>query len=249
MAKLSPKHTFDKRREFERKAAEACAEVAHVLIIDYLRGWNKATKKNIRLAKKALRKAYDLDPKVALAHLADGKIREVEGDLKGEVEALNEALAIDKDLLDAHAHMANAHILLGDAKEALAVLSKAPPPSRGDPELGLFDWFKGRAYFHLKDYDQAIYWLQKSIDERPTTWFSWAHLISAYALKGRLAQPEAKAALTTYRKEFLKDWPLDPKIRNYYKQPKYNGAYSELQAALKELFKGLEIAKEKADFP
>ena len=249
MAKLSPDDTREKRREFERKAAEACAEVAHVLIIDYLRGWNKATKKNIRLAKKALRKAHDLDPKVALAHLADGKIREVEGDLEGEVEALKKALGHDKNLLDAHAHMANAHILLGDAKEALTVLSKAPPPSRGDPELGLFDWFKGRAYFHLKDYDRAIYWLQKSVDVRPTTWFSWAHLISAYALKGRLAQPEAQAALNTYRKEFLKDWPLDPKIRNYYKQPKYNGAYSELQAALKELINGLEKSHQTAGVP
>ena len=170
------------------------------------------------------------------------KFAKSKGDLEGSIHALNEALGLDPNLLDAYAHMANAQILLGQAEEALEVLRKAPELSRGDPELGLFDWFKGRAYFHMKDYDQAIHWLQKSVDERPTTWFSWAHLISAYALKDQLREASAQSALTKYREEFLKDWPLDPKIRNYYKQPKYNGAYSQLQAALEELLKGLNIS-------
>ncbi len=54
----------------------------------------------------------------------------------------------------------------------------------------------------MKDYDPAIHWLKKSVDVRPTTWFSWAHLISAYAHKERLGEPEAKADLDEYRRRF-----------------------------------------------
>ena len=58
--KLAPQSTLAARREFEKAAAEALAGLAHVLMIDYLRGWNKATNENIGLAEKALEKAYTI---------------------------------------------------------------------------------------------------------------------------------------------------------------------------------------------
>ena len=250
MAHLSAADTRVARRKFEKDAAKALAELAHVLMIDYLRGWNDATKENIRLAEKALEKAYTIHRSVPLAHVAESKIREVKGDLEGSIESLDVALALDPGLADAYAHKANALILLGRAEEALDVLIKAPELSRGDPELGLLSWFKGRAYFNMgayskrRDYyEKAIDWLKKSVEERPTTWFSWAHLISAYALTERLKKPDAdvQKAVNTYRANFQKDWPLD-KIKAYYHQPKYRGKSRQLQAALKKYISGLETA-------
>lgn len=247
MPKLTPQGTL-------KQAAEAWAKLAHVLMIDYLRGWNNATEENVRLAEEALQKADALDRSVALAYVAKAKILEVkEGNLKGEIDALNEALKFDRNLADAYAHQANAHILLGEAEKAPELLTKAIQFSQGDPELGLCYWFMGRAYFHkaatpgisledaAKDYDTAIHWLKKSTDERPTTWFTWTHLISAYAWRNQLGKDEAQKAVKKYRDEFKEKWPLE-KINDYYKQVKYQGAYPQLQAALKNHIKGLEIA-------
>ena len=90
---------------------------------------------------------------------------------------------------------------------------------------------------------------RSSVEERPTTWFSWAHLISAYALTERLGERDAKAALNAYRQKFQADWPLDPNIKDYYTQAKYRGAAPQLQASLQEYFRGLEIAKRTDGFP
>ena len=267
MAHLSAADTRVARRKFEKDAAEALAELAHVLMIDFLRGWNDATKENIRRAEKALKKAYTIHRSVVpLAHVAESKIREVKGDLEGSIDSLNAVLALNSGLADAYAHKANAFILLGEAEKAPELLTKAIDLIRGQfpSELGLFHWFMGRAYFNMGVYfksqgddDQARDLLKESIDslktsvrERPTTWFSWAHLISAYALTDRLEKPDAdvQKAVNTYRAKFQKDWPLD-KIKAYYKQPKYRSSVPQLQAALDEYIHGLEIANQKVKVP
>jgi tetratricopeptide (TPR) repeat protein len=256
MAHHTPQSNLAARREHEKAAANALAGLAHSLMIDFLRGWNSATNINILMAEQAVQQAHALDRSVVLAHVTESKIREVRGDLQGEIDALNEALKLNPNLVDAYSHKANALILLGQAKDALNVLEMAPEPDRGDPEkLGLFCWFKGRAYFHLKDYDPdikdykpAIYWLKQSVEVRPTTWFSWAHLISAYAHEGQFeeAEPEVK---NQYRPRFEAHWPLDPNIREYYNQAKYRSTEPQLRNALKAYLDGLKIAKEKANFP
>ena len=247
MAHLRAADTRVARRKLEKDAAKALAELAHVLMIDYLRGWNGATKENIRLAEKALEKAYAIHRSVPLAHVAESKIREVKGDLEGSIESLDAALALDANLSDAYAHKANAFILLGEAEKAPELLTEAIKRRSDDSELGLFHWFMGRAYFNMGDYDQAIHWLNQSVGERPATWFTWAHLISAYVLKERFG--EARAAVIEYRKRFEADWPLDPNIRRYYDQPKYREARPQLREALEAFIKGLELAKDKAGFP
>lgn len=241
MAHWTPEKTLAARRDYKKAAAEAWAELAHVLMIDYLRGWNNASDANIVQAKDALQKADALDRSVALAHVAKAKIHEVEGNLEDEIKALDDALKLDFDLADAYAHKANAHILQGEAEKAPELLTKAIQLSQGDPELGLCYWFMGRAYFHMKDYDPAIHWLKKSVDVRPTTWFSWAHLISAYAHKERLGEPEAKADLDEYRRRFPAYRSL-AKIKEYYDQPKYGRAIAKVKEALEAYYSGLEKA-------
>jgi tetratricopeptide (TPR) repeat protein len=254
MAHNSAADTRVARRKFEKDAAKALAKLAHVLMIDYLRGWNDATKKNIRLAEKALEKAYKIHGSVIpLAHVAESKIREVRGDLEGSIESLDAALKLDPDLTDAYAHKANALILLGKPEDALAELKTATELGRGDPEPGLLDWFKGRAYFMMGvtalSKDQRLEWLKKSIDSlkksrgvRATTWFTWTHLISAYALTGELG--EAKAALDDYCPRFPAYRSL-ANIKKYYDQKKYLRGNPRVDEALKEYYSGLE----KAGFP
>ena len=102
-----------------------------------------------------------------------------------------------------------------------------------------------------EDYDKAIHWLQQAVQENPQLWFPRVHLISAYALTGRLKQKDAVAAVDDYRTHFGEKWPLD-KLREYYAQAKYNDANTspKFRATIVVLLKGLEIAKEDtAKFP
>jgi len=85
---------------------------------------------------------------------------------------MDKALQLDPNLVPALMAKAGQLIYLGRAQEAPALMRKAIDLSPRDPDLGDFYWQLGRAYFATADYDDAIYWLEKSIQERPTTWYS-----------------------------------------------------------------------------
>ena len=184
----------------------------------------------------------------------------MKGDHQGALDAFDEALQLDSNLVLAWVQKANELVFLGRAKEAPAASARAIDLSPRDPDLGAFYFSMGRAYFTMaatsgtpqeaaaKDYDNAIQRLQKSVQERPTTWFNRAFLISAYALTGRLEQHEAQAALHEYREKF-KNWPLDPNIKEYCAQKRYRDAHPDFEAALQEFLRGLQIAKDTAGFP
>jgi tetratricopeptide (TPR) repeat protein len=264
--KITPEHTLEAPRALERSlelgpnSAEAWSELAYVLMNDFLTGWNNTTKEEVGQAEEALRKAYAIDRSVALAHFVEGWIRRVKGDHQGALDAFDEALQLDSNLVLAWVQKANELVFLGRAKEAPALVTKAIDLSPRDPDLGAFYFSIGRAYFTVaaasgtpseaavRDYGNATEWLQKSVQERPTTWYTRAYLISAYSLTGRIGGYEAYAAVREYSKKF-KNWPLDPNIIDYYSQDKYRDANRDFKATLQELLKGLRIAKDTAGFP
>jgi tetratricopeptide (TPR) repeat protein len=127
-------------------------------------------------------------------------------------------------------------------------VARAIEISPRDPELGRFYWIKGRAYFTLGKYKEAIDWLQKSIQLRTPTWFIRAQLISAYALLHRLEDLEAEAAIREY-KEKCSEWRLDPEIKEYYEETKYHDAGPTFREATQKLLEGLKTAKDEAGFP
>jgi len=75
-------------------------------------------------------------------------------------------------------------------------------------------------------------------------------LISAFAL----GHQEAQVALREYRAKFANDkpeknWTLEPSIKAIYAEKRFSDAHPKFQEMVRELLKGLEIAKEKAGFP
>ena len=173
-----------------------------MLVRDFMRNWNHAAGEQIASAEDALRKAFATAPWIATAYLADGYIRRVKGDHQGALEAFSRALDLNPNLALAWARKADQLVFLGRAEEAPAPVKKAITISPRDPALGLFYFIIGRAYFAMGDYDNAIDWLRKSVQLQPAVWRSRAYLISAYALKGRIEQQEAQAALSEYREKF-----------------------------------------------
>jgi adenylate cyclase len=219
--------------------AEAWSQLALVLVRDFLRHWNRATGEDVASAADALQKAFAIDRSIATAHLADGYIRRSKGDEEGALDAFDRALALNPNLALAHSAKAGQLISLGRAKEAVGLLSRAMLISPSGPDIGFLYNYMGRAYFAAGEYDQAITWFQKSVQLQPTVYYNRAWLISAYALKGRLEQHEAQAALSEYREKF-KNWGLQ-NIRDWFaeKEPNPSPGFA---ATLQELYRGLQIA-------
>jgi class 3 adenylate cyclase/TolB-like protein/Flp pilus assembly protein TadD len=252
--KLTPENTLAARRDLEKSvaldpySAQAWSELAYVSVMEHVNGWNN-DKDLVVKAEQAVQKAYTIDRSVAIAHVAEGWLRRVEGNHQGAIDAFDEALHLDPNLATAVAEKANELIYLGRAKEVPALVTKTIDLSPRDPELGKFYSIMGRAYFHLKEYDKAIDWLQKSLQERPDAWFTRAYLISAYALTKQLERNEAQANMHEYYNRFEKKWPLNPNIRDFYARKQFDNTDPEFKAMIKEMLSGLQIAKETGSFP
>ena len=184
-------------------AAEAWALLADVLASDYLHHWNGAGSAERDEAEKAAKEALAIDDKLALAHYANGFVQRAMGNHKGAKAAFEVTTTLDSSFFRAYAQQANECITLGEPDKALLLVQKAIDNSPHDASLGMFYWIKGRAYFFLGNYSDAVPWLKKSIEERPTVWYNRLYLVSAYAQTGNAADlREAKNALSAFTEKF-----------------------------------------------
>jgi tetratricopeptide (TPR) repeat protein len=227
------------------QSADAWSQLANVLVDDYLNHWNGARENQqtgqdvLRRAQEALQEALRLDPSIAMAHYADGFIRRSKGDHQGALDAFDRAVELNPNFARAYAQKANQFVLLGRPQEAPPLVLKAIRLSPRDPSLGVFYWVIGRAYFVMRDYDDAVVWLRKSVEVRPNLWFSRAMLISSYALTGRHERSEARAALTDFNSGFSKYNNLE-RISEVYNEEAYSN--KDFRASLQELYRGLRQA-------
>jgi adenylate cyclase len=221
----------------------AWSQLATCYISDYKNRWNEAGKEEIgagqdlvQSARDALARADEIDPKLAQSRYAEGFIRCVEGRHQAGYEAMDWATRLDPNFAAAHAQKANQLVRLGRAEEALPIARYAIDlaGSHGQP-AGVPYWVLGRAYFVLESYDDAVHWLQRSVDERGNLWFSGAFLVAAYALAGHLE--EAREALRQfYGRGF--GWYTPQHIAQIYAAELPNNH----QLRHQELFRGLKLA-------
>jgi adenylate cyclase len=216
--------------------ARLLALLASVLAIDVLNGWNGAGQAEVNRAEAAAKKAISLDHNNPLAHHALGLVHRLHGDHKAAFDAFNEAIKIDQNFAKAYSQAANSLVFLGKPKDAIPLVERAAILSPRDPSFGMFLWVKGRAYFTLGDYPNAIKALAESVRVRPNLWYTQAWLAAAYALVDR--NPEARKALVPFRKNFPQ-YNL-ARITEYYKEEQYQNP--TLEAASAQLLSGLRKA-------
>jgi tetratricopeptide (TPR) repeat protein len=203
--------------------AVAWAMLANVMTSDYLNRWNEAadfdtndSKFLLDEAEEAVGKALKIDPKLALAHYAQGLVHRARGEHKKSSASFDNATAYNPAFVRAYAQKGGQQINLGDFDGAKDSIEKALQLGPNDPAVGIFHWHKGRALFfkaantpgEAGDYDSAIAPLRQAKRCRPNLWYTWLLLASAYALSGN--EIEAKktveefqdSGLVPYAKEF-----------------------------------------------
>jgi class 3 adenylate cyclase/TolB-like protein/Flp pilus assembly protein TadD len=235
---LEARHHAEAGLRADPESARLWALLANVLMSDFLNAWNGAGMAELDRAEHAADKAISLDPTVAVAHYALGFVRRVRGDHVGARGAFQEAIRLDPNFARAYAQLANELVFLGSAHEAIPMAEEAARLSPKDPSIGVFRWVKGRAYFSLGDYPNAIKWLAESVRLRPNLWFSQAWLTAAYALNNQ--DSEARATREKFERAFPK-YNLAQIAEVYGKETRHNNA--ALKTASTELLRGLEKAK------
>lgn len=212
--------------------------LASVLTGDVLNNWNGAGEPEVARAKVAAEKALSLDRNTPLAHYALGYVHRLHGDHKAALDSFKKAVSIDPNFAKALAQAANEMVFTGNAKGAIAVAEAAAQLSPRDPSIGVFLWVKGRAYFTLGDYPNAIEALKESVRVRPNLWYTQAWLAAAYALTDNVT--EAKKVLKGSAQTFSPTTFNRAWITRYYAAEQYQNP--TLEAASDKLLKGLEKA-------
>jgi tetratricopeptide (TPR) repeat protein len=99
----------------------------------------------------------------------------------------------------------------------------------------MFLWVKGRAFFAIGDYPNAINSLEESVRVRPNLWYTHVWLGAAYALVNR--DKEAQQTINGFKQTFSTKFDLGW-ITQYYKEEQYQNP--TLQAASTAMLKGLQ---------
>jgi tetratricopeptide (TPR) repeat protein len=112
------------------------------------------------------------------------------------VREFERALALHRNLANAHGQIGAAKILLGRAEDTEAHVQEALRLSPRDTLVYLWCMFAGWAKFYLGKEEEAVAWLRRSIETNRNFPMSHFFLAAALAHLGRLpeAQSEVQAA-------------------------------------------------------
>jgi adenylate cyclase len=211
--------------------------LASVLVGDVLNGWNNAGQAEVDRAEVAAKKAISLDYNIPIAHHAFGYVHRLHGNHKAALDAFETAIKIDPNFARSYAQAGNEMVFLGNPEKAIPLVEKAIELSPNDPAIATFDWVKGRAYFTLGDYPNAIKALEESASARPNLWYVQAWLAAAHALADR--DEDARQALQVFKQRFKTRSNFDG-VAQYYREEQYQNP--TLKRASDEMLKGLRKA-------
>ncbi len=143
-------------------------------------------------AETASTRALSVAPDFAPAHLALGVVHITANRAAEGIVECEQALALDRNLADAHASIGWGKLLLGRGEETEAHVQEALRLSPRD--VGAFRWMMlvGVAKTQVDAYEEAVVWLRRSIDANRNMPYTHFALAAALALLGRL--DEARAA-------------------------------------------------------
>ena len=148
----------------------------------------------LEAAEGAATKALSLSPENARAHECMGCILSVTKRTERAIAECERALTIDPNLANAHATIGWCKAITGRGKETEAHIQEALRLSPRD--IGASSWMLilGGAKNYIGQYEEAVVWLQRSMQASRTNPFTHFHLAAALALLGRLEEARAAAA-------------------------------------------------------
>jgi TolB-like protein/cytochrome c-type biogenesis protein CcmH/NrfG len=184
---------LQKAIELDPFNAEGFCLLAFTHLMQVQFGWCKSADLSIQEAAKAAKKAVAIDDRDAWAHTALGMVDLISRRHDDAIRRLRRAAQLNPSLANAYGALGRALTLAGESAEGVEQINKAIRLSPRDPFLVYWFAHLSMAVFTEGNYDVALQWGAKVIQENPS--FPAGHRLMA-AIYGQLGRiEEAQAAL------------------------------------------------------
>jgi TolB-like protein/class 3 adenylate cyclase len=184
---------FERALAIEPENVDALAWKAWTYAQAYANGFALDTRPPLVVAEEAATSALSLAPDHALAHFAMSRVFGFSKRLERAIAESERCLALDRNFAMAHATIGLHKLHLDRAEETEAHVREALRLSPRD--AWAYGWLAiaGFASDFLQRYDEAVAWLQQSIEANGNYSHAHFHLASALAHLGRLGEARAAA--------------------------------------------------------
>jgi TolB-like protein len=149
--------------------------------------------KHLRSAEADLTKALKLRPDHAIAHCALGASRMFANRAVQGIAECERALAIDRNYADAHGWIGLGKVIVDRSEETEAHILEAFRISPRDTRMGLWALFAGVAKLFYGRDEEAVAWLNRSIELAPNSPMAHLYFATALGRVGRLEEARAAA--------------------------------------------------------
>jgi TolB-like protein/class 3 adenylate cyclase len=236
---LTNEYLAQARGFFERALAldpDHIEALVGTAIVDFNIGANFSTDDRaarLAAAEATLIKVLSQAPQHALAHLFLGVVYMLTNRAARGIAECERAIALDRNLADAHAIIGWAKSLLDRSEETEAHILEALRLSPRDTFAFRWMAFIGLAKFQLGADEEAVAWLRQSIEANRNLPFAHFHLAAALALLGQLdeARAAAQAGLALQPDFTIRRFRASPYSENPGYLAKCERAYEGLRLA------------------
>lgn len=177
----------------EPESSLAFGDLAMVHAWDGVYGWGTSRDQSLAAAVEAARRAIEIDEGNSWGHIALGLADLFAWRFDEARDRLRRAIEISPNDPSAHGYLGFTLALEGEAEAAKAAIEMAIGLSPRDPYLTVWFLSLSLASFAEKDYEKAIRWAKKSIDENPRLAGAHRALTASLSMVGR--EDEARRAL------------------------------------------------------
>jgi adenylate cyclase len=183
---------FERAADLDPSLVGAFVGLAWTHFYDLYLQWTESPERSLGELVRAAEETVTLNADRAETQLVFGMACFYTGQLHKAITAFERAVELDPSDAAAHALLGAALSNSGRPDEAIASTEKAMRLSPHDPVMWMFLSVMGVAHFVAERYEEAVRWLQRSLQRRPDWPTSHRFLAASYAHLGRFE--EARAA-------------------------------------------------------
>jgi tetratricopeptide (TPR) repeat protein len=184
---------FEKATKLDPQLALGFQGLAATHYNDLMFQWTDSPEDSRAQLAEASRRCVDLDDRTAFGHWLLGVTCRLTGQPDKAIDAFKLAIQLNPSVTLAHHELGVTLAMCGRPDEALVHLEKAIRLSPQDRQMWVFLWGVALAHAFAQRYEEAVEWVQRSLQRNPGWFFSYLVLAASCAFLGRVE--DARAAV------------------------------------------------------